>query len=514
MLVSFLINKLSPCCIQGTYIANLKHKAHSIHLGENMKRTNNSDNRSLLGQIIKIEEAPALTNIPNAVNPPHVYQRVPPQVNEFGNEIVGQSQLAPNPPVNQLTSTNPSLVSATRSGQAPLLNSIPNGGNSPFMPKRARAQVNVFGNGNGNGGHSQPALNPSVNQLLFTNPRANSLPISPTINTINQLRLTPQMFPAAIAAISSNDLEAAMQIVGVKSIEELAYSTDIHGYTLLAYAAEHGRAKPIKVLLSKVLDPQQLMQKRNNADFTALMIAASFGQAKAITAMLECVGNPQQLAEQVDAKSHSALHLAAQNGHAAAITAILNDKSYAQQLAEQQDKNGGTALVVAAVNGDENVITAILKSVSNPQQLAEKQDKVGRTALMYAAFKGHVTVIASIFNGVSNPQQLVEQRDENGQTVLIFAMFSSASTLIITKILESVVDAEKLIFFMDIQGLNSFTFSLRQGNMEAALLLFDWTKDKASLLLKINSPNQPAAIKMMKPEIQDVFLKKYNEPNH
>ena len=133
---------------------------------------------------------------------------------------------------------------------------------------------------------------------------------------------------------------------------------------------------------------------------------------------------------------------------------------------------------------------------------------------MYAAFKGHVTVIASIFNGVSNPQQLVEQRDENGQTALIFAMFSSASTLIITKILESAVDAEKLIFFMDIQGLNSFTFSLRQGNMEAALLLFDWTKDKASLLLKINSPNQPAAIKMMKPEIQDVFLKKYNEPNH
>ena len=40
------------CCIQGTYIENIKHKAHSIHLGENMKRTNNSDNRSLLGQII------------------------------------------------------------------------------------------------------------------------------------------------------------------------------------------------------------------------------------------------------------------------------------------------------------------------------------------------------------------------------------------------------------------------------------------------------------------------------
>jgi hypothetical protein len=50
--------------------------------------------------------------------------------------------------------------------------------------------------------------------------------------------------------------------------------------------------------------------------------------------------------------------------------------------------------------------------------------------------------------------------------------------------------------------------------MEAALLLFDKAKDKAALLLKTNSSKQQAAIKMMTPEIQDVFLKKYNEPNH
>ena len=413
-----------------------------------MKRAHSPDNRPLLGQIIKIEEVPPLTSMPNEVNSPRIIQREPTQVRGFGNGIAG---------------------------------------------------------------HSQAVLNPSLNQLESTNVRLISLPIS---HTINQPRLTQQMFPAAIAAISNDDLETAMQIVGAKSIEELAYLTDINGNTLLAYAAEHGRAKPIKVLLSKVLDPQQIMQKRNNAGFTALMIAASFGQAKAITAMLEGVGNPQQLAEQIDAKSHSALHLAAQNGHAAAITAILNDKSYAQQLAEQQDKNGGTALVVAAVNGDENVITAILKSVSNPQQLAEKQDKVGRTALMYAAYNGYVEVTASIFSGVSNPQQLAEKQDKSGQTALFSAIHSYVGTLIITKIFESVDDAEKLIFQIDKKGLNSFTFSLINGNMEAALLLFDKAKDKASLLLKKNSPNQPAAIQMMKPEIQDVFLKKYNEPNH
>ena len=398
------------CCIQGTYIENIKHKAHSIHLGENMKRTNNSDNRSLLGQIIKIEKTPPQICTPNTVNPPHVYQRVPTQVNEFGTGIVGQSQLAPNPSVNQLESTNIGLI-------------------------------------------------------------------SPTINTIDQPRLTLQMFPAAIAAISSNNLETAMKIVGVKSIEELAYSIDVNGTTLLAYAAEYGRAKPIRILLNKVLDPQQLMQKRNNKNCTPLILAAIFGHAKAITTILQGVSNPQQLAEQWDA-------------------------------------TGVTALINAAINGHAGVITSIFSGVSNPQQLAEQQDNGGSTALMYAAYNGYVEVTASIFSGVSNPQQLAEKQDKSGQTALFSAIHSYVSTLIITKIFESVDDAEKLIFQIDNGGLNSFTYSLRQGNMEAALLLFDKAKDKASLLLKKNSPNQPAAIQTMKPEIQDVFLKKYNEPNH
>ena len=436
-----------------------------------MKRTNSSDNRSLLGQIIKIEQIPPQICIPNIVNPPHVYQRVLPQMNEFGNVIVGQSELAPNPPVNQLTSTNLSLVSATRLGQAPLLNTIPNAGNPPFMPKREPAQV--IGLGTGNVGHSQWAPNLPVNQLTSTNIGL----ISPTINTIDQPRLTQQMFPVAIAAISSNDLETAMKIVGVKSIEELAYSIDVTGTTLLAYAAEYGRAKPIRILLNKVLDPQQLMQKRNNKNCTPLILAAIFGHAKAITTILQGVSNPQQLAEQWDG---------------AGITALIN----------------------AAINGHVGVITSIFSGVSNPQQLAEQQDNGGSTALMYAAYNGYVEVIASIFSGVSNPQQLAEKQDKSGQTALFSAIHSYVSTLVITKILESVDDAEKMIFQIDNKGLNSFTYALRQGNVEAALLLFDKANDKASLLLKTNSPNQLAAIKMMKPEIQDIFLKKYNEPNH
>ena len=376
-----------------------------------MKRTNNSDNRSLLGQIIKIEEVPPLTSMPNEVNSPRIIQREPTQVRGFGNGIAGHSQAVLNPSLNQLESTNIGLI-------------------------------------------------------------------SPTINTIDQPRLTQQMFPAAIAAISSNDLETAMKIVGVKSIEELAYSTDILGYTLLAYAAEYGRAKPIRILLNKVLDPQQLMQKRNNKNCTPLILAAIFGHTKAITTILQGVSNPQQLAEQID------------------------------------DAKGATALHYAVLNGHETVVTAILRNVPNPQKLAEQKNKYEYPALHDAVENGLVAVVTALFSNVSNPQQLAEQQDGDGDTTLMATMRSSQNKLIIAKIFEYVVDAEKLIFQENDDEVNSFIYALNRDYMEAALLLFDKAKDKASLLLKKNSPNQPAAIQTMKPEIQDVFLKKYNEPNH
>lgn len=475
-----------------------------------MKRTRSPENRPLIGQSIKIEEVPPPTSISNTENPPRMFQREPAQISGLGVGIVGNPQPALNLSVNQLLFTNPRVNSPARFEQAPPLNSIPNAGNPPLMLQREPAQI--IGFANGMVGQSQPVTNPSVNQLESTNVRVNSLPIGPIINTVDQPRLTQQMFPAAIAAISSGDLETAMQIVGAKSIEELAYSTDVYGYTLLAYAAEHGRAKPIRVLLSKVLDPQQLMQKKNNGGFTPIMIAAAFGHANVITAILNGVSNPQQLAEQVNTHACTALHHAAMKGHAAAITAILKDKSYAQQLAEQIDAQGASALHLAAENGHETVVTAILSNVPNPQKLAEQKNKYDYPPLLLAVLYARKTVVTAILSNVGNPQQLAEQSLDD-RTVLMYAVNSEASILI-TKILESVEDAEKLIFQESDDGWNSFTYALKKRNMEAAELLFDKAKDKASLLLKTDSPNQPAPIKMMKPEIQDVFLKKYNEPNH
>ena len=381
-----------------------------------MKRAHSPDNRPLLGQIIKIEEVPPLTSMPNEVNSPRIIQREPTQVRGFGNGIAG---------------------------------------------------------------HSQAVLNPSLNQLESTNVRLISLPIS---HTINQPRLTQQMFPAAIAAISNDDLETAMQIVGTKSIEELAYLTDINGNTLLAYAAEHGRAKPIKVLLNKVLDPQQLMQKKNNSGFTPLMIAATFGHTKAITTILQGVSNPQQLAEQIDD-------------------------------AKIFDAKGATALHYAVLNGHETVVTAILRNVPNPQKLAEQKNKHEYPALHDAVENGLAAVVTALFSNVSNPQQLAEQQDGDDDTTLMAAMRSSQNKLIIANILESVVDAEKLIFQENDDEVNSFIYALNRDYMEAALLLFDKAKDKAALLLKKKNPDQPAGIERMEPDILKKFLEKYNGLN-
>ena len=261
------------------------------------------------------------------------------------------------------------------------------------------------------------------------------------------------------------------------TIEELAYSTDVKGNTLLAHAAEYGDAKPIKILLSKILDPQQLTQIKNNAGKTAILLAAQNGHANAITALLKGVSNRQRLVEQIDAQGNSALHYAASYGHAPAITAILSDGI-------------------------------------NKQLIAERQNNFGYSALMLAADKGYVEEIASIFSVVNNRQPLAEQINNFGQTVLMNGLLSGASALVITEILESVEDPEKLIFHVNNEGLNLFTYALMRGNIDAAIVIFDRAKDKTTLLFKKNDPNEEAAIQIMSPEIKDVFIKNFYESNH
>jgi len=198
-----------------------------------------------------------------------------------------------------------------------------------------------------------------------------------------------------------------------------------------------------------------------------------------------------------------------------------------QELCEMRFYDHYSILTLLVKDGNAKLISLLLQSVEDPQKLAEHpqklvehlqkiaehQDNIGMTLLTIAANLGHAEVITTMLSGVPHPQQLAEKEGIYGITALMLAA-GSGDVGVITKILESVDDTEALIFQKDHSGMNSFIYALQSGNTKAALVLFDWTKDKFELMFARNSPNQLSAIQMMKPEIQDIFLKKYNEPNH
>ena len=439
-----------------------------------MKRAHSNVSQSTNLPSSEFMQMPIRTSTPSTVNSPHIYQRQALQVSGLSTEIVGNSQSVLTPTVNPVVPVN-------RSSIRPTILSVGVIRHSPSLLNRPMSQM-LFTNRNSVRPtilnveiicNSQSGLNSPIDQLVSTNVRIISL----SRDAVSRPQLTPEIFQTAIQEIIKNNLESAMQIIGVTTIEELAYSTDVKGNTLLAHAAEYGDAKPIKILLSKVLDPQQLTQIKNNAGQTAILLAAQNGHANAITALLKNVSNRQRLVEQIDAQGNSALHYAASYGHAPAITAILSDGI-------------------------------------NKQLIAERQNNFGYSALMLAADKGYVEVIASIFSVVNNRQPLAEQINNFGQTVLMNGLLSGASTLVITEILESVEDPEKLIFHVNNEGLNLFTYALMRGNIDAAIVIFDKAKDKTTLLFKKNDPNEEAAIQIMSPEIKDVFIKKFYESNH
>jgi len=438
-----------------------------------MKRAHSNVSQSTNLPSSEFMQMPIRTSTPSTVNSPHIYQRQALQVSGLSTGIVGNSQSVLTPTVNPVVPVN-------RSSIRPTILSVGVIRHSPSLLNRPMSQM-LFTNRNSVRPtilnveiicNSQSGLNSPIDQLVSTNVRIISL----SRDAVSRPQLTPEIFQTAIQEIIKNNLESAMQIIGVTTIEELAYSTDVKGNTLLAHAAEYGDAKPIKILLSKILDPQQLTQIKNNAGKTAILLAAQNGHAKAITALLKGVSNRQRLVEQIDAQGNSALHYAASYGHAPAITAILSDGI-------------------------------------NKQLIAERQNNFGYSALMLAANKGYVEVIASIFSAVNNRQPLAEQINNFGQTVLMNGLLSGASALVITEILESVEDPEKLIFHVNNEGLNLFTYALMRGNIDAAIVIFDKAKDKTTLLFKKNDPNEEAAIQIMIPEIKDIFTKKFYESN-
>jgi ankyrin repeat protein len=373
-----------------------------------------------------------------------------------------QPQLQPQTPSNQLTTQNSTENSA--------LSNIANQSQPPRLTQTLVSQntahglADVFGNKD-----EQEAINiKEFSELKISGYSSSQSIQSPT----TKAELTKEIFSQIYLAQSKSDLENCMRIVGVSSLQELC-EMKLEGNTVLMKAAQTGNTKLTCLLLQSVPDPQKLALMLSDDDnkCTALMFAA-VGRAKVVTALLSGVPNPQQLAVKIN--------------------------------------NSTTALIYAALHENVEGIIAMLASVPNPQKLAEKIDNNGTSALKVATFFSYVRVITALLSGVPNPQQLAKQIEKNGATALVVAA-SNGHVGVITKIFEYVDDAEALIFQEDFIGRNAFFFALNSEHTEAALLLFDKAKDKAALLLDKNGPDKKAAIQMMKPEILDLFIKKYNE---
>ena len=373
-----------------------------------------------------------------------------------------QPQLQPQTPSNQLTTRNSTENSA--------LSNIANQSQPPRLTQALVSQntahglADVFGNKD-----EQEDINiKEFSELKISGYSSSQSIQSPTTKP----ELTEEIFSQICLAQSKSDLENCMRIVGVSSLQELCEMTH-DGNTVLMKAALTGNAKLTCLLLKSVADPQKLALM-SVYGLTALMYAADSGHVEVITAMLANVPNPQQVAE---------------------------NKSLAW-----------TAMANAMCSKNAEAITALLSGVPNPQQLAEQGYGVSKhnNALTGAVKLGNVDCVAAVLAGVPNPKALVLNSNKYAESALMVAALEGRVGEI-TKIFEYIDDAEALIFQEDFFGRNAFFFALNSEHTEAALLLFDKAKDKAALLLDKNGPDKKAAIQMMKPEILDLFIKKYNE---
>ena len=128
-----------------------------------------------------------------------------------------------------------------------------------------------------------------------------------------------------IQAIFSGDVAAAESALkkGARCDGNAPFSVDSvtprdDNVVLLHYAAKHGRADIIRLLVRKGADPN-VEAKRHNR-FRPLHFAALRGGVDAVTALLECGADPDPRTQEGD----TPLRLATERGHIDAVRVLLN----------------------------------------------------------------------------------------------------------------------------------------------------------------------------------------------
>lgn len=193
----------------------------------------------------------------------------------------------------------------------------------------------------------------------------------------------------ASAAVSSTTVDTTLLFNAIKNkdkdIEELKQLLDAganpdtpidhRGWTPLHYAAFHGHAKAVELLLKAKANPNIQQQ------IGFLPLHYSVQSLEIVKLLLNAGADPKI----PSFDGETPLHLAASQGHAKAVRLFLN----AGAKVCEQDKDGHTALHDAALEGHAKVVALLLNAGANPNT----PNVEGETPLHLAAKNAHKEVV-------------------------------------------------------------------------------------------------------------------------
>jgi hypothetical protein len=193
----------------------------------------------------------------------------------------------------------------------------------------------------------------------------------------------------------------------------------------LHYAAEHGQAETIRVLLEQMTDGDIIQ-----TDFDgncALHLAASRGHVRIIQYLLERV--PAEQLQMTDKEGRTALHHAIHGNDGSfhvPVFKVLFEKRTPKTLTIKENR-GKTALHYAnsSTKSDESMIRWIIVAMK-PGDIAI-QDENGKTALHYAAISAAETRTATLLRYMNRDGMMIQ--DNDGNTALHYAIISVHSTV-------------------------------------------------------------------------------------
>ncbi|EHK51017.1 hypothetical protein TRIATDRAFT_186587, partial [Trichoderma atroviride IMI 206040] len=211
-------------------------------------------------------------------------------------------------------------------------------------------------------------------------------------------------------------------------------SYNAFGYTPLHYAAQHGHADTVNLLLENgasanlsrqnVASPLQIAAELGHTavirlllkydDCTtgdnvdkSLRLAAAEGYVQSAKALLD----KTTATDPVDSEGNTALHLASRHGHAELVCVLLDSDKFSKDL---PNEGGMTAMHLAAREGYTEAVAIILEHEGS----AEITNADGDTPMHIAAAKGYINVVELLC--AKNPSIRYERNSDN-ETPLILA---------------------------------------------------------------------------------------------